>query len=421
MKDLIFENEIAITAIIKNESRYISEWLDYHYRIGVDKFYIYDNDSEDREELLKILEPWIQNHIVDYKIFPGVCRQMPAYNDAIENHRFDCRYMAFIDLDEFIFVKIGQTLLEFLNDHFSKDPRISALGVNWRTFGTSGKQFYEPIDVTERFTFRAPDDYANHDAIKTIADPRKMLYFGDLHCAVYILDTYCYNENLNIVRSAGNADKTCDRIQLNHYLSKSVEEYEEKVSRGRADTGEIKTDKEGYKPELNAVEDTGLRDLYRQLKSKPLPMIKDHSETKILQNVKTMLEPFFDSNAPDEIFRGQTERFLTCFCLIEKINLLTDKEKSDVRNLILEYLLKSIKVTNLTVQGYAMLLNSWREIFAAHSKPAMKILNLIRGFMPSAIHWVEYWAKTDETFLLKNAQKDIEIVLNSAGMEDFNE
>ena len=47
---ILFENPIAIVACVKNESRYIEEWLDYHYRIGVDKFYIYDNDSEDRSK-----------------------------------------------------------------------------------------------------------------------------------------------------------------------------------------------------------------------------------------------------------------------------------------------------------------------------------------------------------------------------------
>ena len=56
MKDLLFENETALVLIVKNESPYISEWLEYHYKIGVDKFYIYDNDSEDRSELMKMLE-----------------------------------------------------------------------------------------------------------------------------------------------------------------------------------------------------------------------------------------------------------------------------------------------------------------------------------------------------------------------------
>ena len=63
---------------------YIGEWLEYHYKIGVDKFYIYDNDSEDRSELMKILEPWIQKNIVEYFQFPGALSQIPVYIDAIK-------------------------------------------------------------------------------------------------------------------------------------------------------------------------------------------------------------------------------------------------------------------------------------------------------------------------------------------------
>ncbi len=398
MSELIFENEIAVTAIVKNESRYIFEWLDYHYRIGVDKFYIYDNDSEDRSELMKILEPWIKNHIVDYKFFPGVCRQMPAYNDAIENHRFDCRYMAFIDIDDFIFVKTGQTLTEFLNDYFS-NPEAAGLTMNWRMFGTSGKKFYEPADVTERCTFR-------------IADPRKILYMPVPHCALYTVGMSCLDEKFNLVFNFKNEANTCEKIQCNHYFPKSVEEYEGKLSRGRADDGSIRSDREGLKPILNAVEDTGLRDLYRQLKSKPMPVLKDHSEAKIAANINTMLEPFLNSNAPDEIFRGQTERFLMCFCLIEKISLLTKKEKFDIKNLILEYLARSFEVTKSTPHDFLMVLNIWREIFLMHSKPAEKILDIIQQMLPQAVQFVEECTRAEESFILRHIQKDLDLILN---------
>ncbi len=103
MNEVLFENQIGIVCPIKNESRYISEWLDYHYRIGVDRFYLYNNDSEDTEELEKILEPWIQKKIVVYEKFSGLKAQNFVYNLAIKNYQFDCRYMTFIDSDEFIF------------------------------------------------------------------------------------------------------------------------------------------------------------------------------------------------------------------------------------------------------------------------------------------------------------------------------
>ena len=74
-----FENEIAFTASVKNESSYIGEWLEYHFAIGVDKFYIYNNDSEDRTELLRVLNPWIQHGTVELQDISGAGGQIPAY------------------------------------------------------------------------------------------------------------------------------------------------------------------------------------------------------------------------------------------------------------------------------------------------------------------------------------------------------
>ena len=409
--ELIFENEIAVVAIIKNESRYISEWLEYHYRIGVDKFYIYDNDSEDRSELMKILDPWIQNHIVEYKFFPGICRQMPAYNDAIEKHRFDCRYMAFIDLDEFIFVKTGQTLLEFLNDFFAQDPRIAGLAVNWRMFGTSGRNFYEPIDVTERFTHRAPDNYEENFLIKTIADPRKIFYMPISHCAIYMFGTFCCDENFNVVLEYKNPANTCEKIQMNHYFTKSIEEYTQKISRGRADNGSIRQAQTQLNSILNEVHDQNLRDYYRMLKQQPLPLVKNHSEQKILENVEKMLDPFLNSDLPDEVFHGHMTKFLTCFSLIEKTSLLSKKDQSDMKILVLNYLQKSITNAKLKPHDWLLLSTAWREILMTNTKSAANILEMFYQVLLRIIRMTEDEMKTEQTFLLRQIQKDLHMIL----------
>ena len=44
-KDAIFRYKIAVVAIMKNEGDYIKEWLDFHLKVGVEHFFIYNNDS----------------------------------------------------------------------------------------------------------------------------------------------------------------------------------------------------------------------------------------------------------------------------------------------------------------------------------------------------------------------------------------
>lgn len=41
-------NGIAISVIVKDEATYIEEWVEYYKLIGIDKIYLYDNDSQDK-------------------------------------------------------------------------------------------------------------------------------------------------------------------------------------------------------------------------------------------------------------------------------------------------------------------------------------------------------------------------------------
>ena len=102
-KDL-FLYDLSIVAILKNEGPYLKEWLDYHLLAGVDHFYLYDNDSPDNQ--VEVAAPYVEAGLVDYISLSGKAMQYSAYNDAVKHFRFQSRYMAFIDIDEFIFPKL---------------------------------------------------------------------------------------------------------------------------------------------------------------------------------------------------------------------------------------------------------------------------------------------------------------------------
>lgn len=99
----LFLHDLAIVAILKNEGPYLKEWLDYHLLAGVDHFYLYDNDSTDNQA--EVAAPYVGAGLVDYIPAPGKAAQMFTYNEALKHFKFQCRYMAFIDGDEFIFPK----------------------------------------------------------------------------------------------------------------------------------------------------------------------------------------------------------------------------------------------------------------------------------------------------------------------------
>ena len=99
----LFLHDLAIVATLKDEGPYLKEWLDYHLLAGVDHFYLYDHESTDN--YAEIVKPYIDAGLVTSTPYPNNISMYMAYNDAIKRFKFFNRYMAIIDIDEFIYPK----------------------------------------------------------------------------------------------------------------------------------------------------------------------------------------------------------------------------------------------------------------------------------------------------------------------------
>jgi hypothetical protein len=62
-------HQLAARLIFKNEAGYLKEWLDFHRLVGIEKFFLYNNNSEDKYE--PVLAPHIADGIVTLHDFPN--------------------------------------------------------------------------------------------------------------------------------------------------------------------------------------------------------------------------------------------------------------------------------------------------------------------------------------------------------------
>ena len=240
---------LAVCAIAKNEGPYFKEWIEWHQKQGVEKFYVYDNESTDCTK--EVLAPFIESGLVEYIYFPGYRRQLAAYDDCLEKYRFDARWIAFIDLDELIVPVKDKSIPDFLK-RFEGFP---AVEINWLIYGSGGAKKKSPGTMMERFKFHSvPTHYLNRH-VKSIVDTRRVFNLIGCHEAARISGYAADSHGNPIKKHFREREPQQDVIRINHYAVRSYEEFLEKQTRGRA-SGTERTVRLEYfnKYDLNDVE-----------------------------------------------------------------------------------------------------------------------------------------------------------------------
>ena len=250
------KNYLSIVAIAKNEATYIAEWIEFHKLVGVEKFYIYDNESDDN--LCEVLASYIQSGVVDYHFCPGKVMQEWAYNDILETACKETYWLAMIDLDEFIVPIEKATVPMILKDFES----FGGLGVHWLIYGSAGKDKMEDGLVLERFKDHSEVCFSINIQFKSIVNPRWVSKIG-IHNCVYSKG-YCVNENYEKIEGEHYGDRiTAHKIRINHYFTKSKEEFLKKRERGRATMQDVKRVDEHFEiHDRNEIKNDTIMDKY---------------------------------------------------------------------------------------------------------------------------------------------------------------
>lgn len=243
---------LAVAAVFRNEAPYLKEWIEFHRRVGVERFFLYDNGSTDAGA--EIVEPYVATGIADLIEWPGEVVQSLAYEDALYRYRKATRWLAFIDIDEFLFSPTYEPLPSLL-ERFEPVP---AVAVNWCVFGPSGRETKPEGLVIENYTRRAVEDNPINRHVKSIVDPRQTVAYHTPHSFQYVRGLPAYTERFKAVHGPLTRNVSFDLFRVNHYWTKSVEECRRKFERGRADTGEQRAwrEFEQARDDLDAVEDT---------------------------------------------------------------------------------------------------------------------------------------------------------------------
>ena len=140
----------SLCCIVRNEARYLKEWIEYSRMIGIEHFLLYDHASTDN--MAEVLAPYIEAQIVTLHnwSFPGY-PQREVHSHCMLRYGHLTSWLGLLDVDEFIVPARAPSLVSLLQ-FFEHDPvilRLSAL-----QFGTSGHRRRPAGLVTEHYTAR---------------------------------------------------------------------------------------------------------------------------------------------------------------------------------------------------------------------------------------------------------------------------
>ena len=123
---------ISLCLIFNEEAPYLKEWLDYHLTIGIDHFYLYNNNSTD--DYYRIIKPYINKGIITLIDWPHKQAQAECYKHCLDTFKHETNWIGYIDADEFVCPKYANDINDWIKD-YAKYP---AIRIDWLQFGTNG-------------------------------------------------------------------------------------------------------------------------------------------------------------------------------------------------------------------------------------------------------------------------------------------
>lgn len=253
--------QLSICAIFQDEAPFLKEWIEFHRLVGVEHFYLYNHHSQDHYQ--SVLEPYLKSGIVelvnvdsttkDLKSFNTL--QCKCYNECLKKTKGISKWIAFLDIDEFLFPLKEDNLIEVLTPF----EEFGGIAVNWRLFGPSHvwKISSSQLQI-ESLTLCSSQRFVGNRYVKSIVRPERTSHFRNPHQPEYREGFFSVNTDQLPFKGMWSPYIQTDTLRINHYWTRDGHYFytkkllRHKMWRGNPDSHSI----EEFIQNLNAEKDT---------------------------------------------------------------------------------------------------------------------------------------------------------------------
>ncbi|MBQ9486871.1 MAG: glycosyltransferase family 92 protein [Selenomonadaceae bacterium] len=396
----LFKYNLAVVSFVSDAADKIAEWLDYHFLAGADHFYIYDNDGGDT--IKEILKPYVDAEIVTYIPCHGANKKILAYNDAVEKFKFECRYMSFLDVDEFIFPRKNQSILEVIDEILSDKESVGGIELNRYTYMAGRNVSADAEGVLEKMTRRGRKAT---EITNTAVNPRKVDFLYNTRYASYFDGIFRINDYSTKV--TGGNFKVSEQLIVNSYKPEDKTKDNELADANASlssfyranvfDDGIVryrKTRRENFGGEIiQTVAENKITDeqILNVLAKTLLPSFDEVDAAEFFKSPENQLKYFraigeFYVSAPDDFFQDKMETFLTCFNVSSRLkkNFLNDVAGRFFEDAALNAICQTL-CTELSPADSRLLIRELPKIIPLPYKTVEILLSICAGMIDKMI------------------------------------
>ena len=130
--------KVCLCGIGKLENNYVREWVEHHKKLGFNKIFLYDNNDVDGEHFEEVIGDYVKSGYVEILDVRGESnRQISAYDELYHGKAKAYDWVAYFDIDEFLFLDKAKSIQEFVND--PKYAAFNEIAINWKYYDDNGQ------------------------------------------------------------------------------------------------------------------------------------------------------------------------------------------------------------------------------------------------------------------------------------------
>ena len=239
--------KVLLCCIGRLENQYIREYVEYNKNLGFTNICLYDNNRDGEEDFRDVIGDYIDSGYVilkDKRNITTPC-QLQSYNECYEEYGDKYDWIAFFDIDEFMFMYKDTNVCSFLSNEIFDG--FDMVHLNWILFGDGDNTYNNglpllqrirvPLDINACYNLDFPESFHIKSIVR--GGLKRMVFNVTPHTPS--IDGKCCNSyGIECDKNSPFCPYDFRNGGIMHYTTKTAEEFADKVNRGFCDGNPVK-------------------------------------------------------------------------------------------------------------------------------------------------------------------------------------